>query len=238
MRPGRWTAVHRPIYWNNYGIQSGRCDVIGDRRPRPLVGDVYPPPSPVICHPSTTWPQTPVRDWLLCRRLPWVFTVSTYKPLLVHFLIVNLFVCHICRYCFSTLCFRYSVSTATCFYTPPPLLQPSRPLLSLIVTNLIDRKNLSTVWCICICPLYYQSRFGISIREDNVALTTTESTPFETFGSRPGRPSESYNWHTGKFIVSIKLYPYLFLYTFIVSWHASDKKIRYNVEVKNTLIHH
>lgn len=44
------------------------------------------------------------------------------------------------------------------------------------------------------------------MREDNVALTTTESTPFETFGSRTKRgfgssPSETYNWHTGKLIV-------------------------------------
>lgn len=160
MRPGRWTAVHRPIYWNNYGIQSGRCDVIGDRRPRPLVGDVYPPlPSPVICHPSTTWPRPPVHTWLTSVQTTLMGVYSFYlQPLFVHFLIVNLFVCPMCRYNFSSLCFWYSVSTATCFYTPPPSLQPSRPQLSLIVSNLIDRKKLSTVWYICICPLYYQSR--------------------------------------------------------------------------------
>lgn len=67
-----------------------------------------------------------------------------------------------------------------------------------------------------------------------MALTTAESKPFETFGSTPGRPSESYNWKTGKLIVSIKLYPYLFMYfivirsisyaTFIVNRHAWIRK--------------
>lgn len=159
MRPGRWTAVHRPIYWNNYGIQSDRCDVIGDRRPRPLVGDVYPPPSPVICHPSTTWPRT-AGTRLTSVQTTLMGVYSFYlQPLFVHFLIVNLFVCPMCRYCFTTLCFWYSVSTDTCFYTPPPLLQPSRSQLSLIVSSLIDRKKTLN----CLIHLYLSTILSISL---------------------------------------------------------------------------
>lgn len=151
MRPGRWTAVHRPIYWNNYGIQSGRCDVIGDRRPRPLVGDVYPPLTRHLPPVHNVTATAPVHTWLTSVQTTLMGVYSFYlQPLFVHFLIVNLFVCPMCRYCFST---------ATCFYTPPPLLQPSRPQPSLIVTNLINRKKTLN----CLIHLYLSTILSISL---------------------------------------------------------------------------